>query len=67
MDAIAKKSTDLPHDAWRLQFLKRLLSVHRNAPLPHGEAWKMQELDYLQQITIAEAQLRFGAPHQVQQ
>lgn len=67
MDTIAKKSTDLPHDAWRVQFLKRLLSVHRNALLPHDDAWRMQEQDYLKQIAIAEAQLRYGALPEVRQ
>jgi hypothetical protein len=61
MDTIAKKSTDLPHDAWRVQFLRRLLSVHRSSPVPHSDAWKMQEMDYLQQIATAEARLRLAS------
>ncbi|RBP36875.1 hypothetical protein DES53_11516 [Roseimicrobium gellanilyticum] len=57
MDTPAKKAVDLPHDAWRVQFLKQLLSVHRHTPQPHGEAWQMQEAAYLQQLALAEARL----------
>ncbi|RBP44410.1 hypothetical protein DES53_104230 [Roseimicrobium gellanilyticum] len=48
------KSSELGNAKWRVQFLQRVLHVHRCTTGFHGEAWTVHEKHFLQQIAAAE-------------
>lgn len=51
--------SDLEHAQWRVRFLSRLLDIHRATPRPGDQEWLLEEADFLQQISMAEARVKY--------